>query len=86
MILLVYTPLFIRQFNKLEKDLQEEVLEKLNLFKDTTNHKYLKVHKLHGKLNSEYSFSVNYRYRIIFEYASKKSVDILAIGDHDIYK
>ncbi len=86
MLSLVYAPVFIRQFNKLGKDLQEEVLEKIELFKDISNHQKLKVHKLNGIFSSSYSFSVNYRYRIIFDYASKMEVDILAIGDHDIYK
>lgn len=86
MLSLIYAPIFFRQFNKLEKDLQEDVLEKIEMFKDVSNHQYLKVHKLHGKLNNHYSFSVNYTHRIIFEYAKKKSVNILAIGDHNIYK
>lgn len=82
----IYKPIFIRQFNKLGKDLQEEVLEKVELFKDVSTHQVLKVHKLNGKLKNYYSFSVNYRYRIIFEFKTKNIVHILSIGDHDIYK
>lgn len=81
-----YKPFFIRQFNKLEKDLQEEVLEKIELLKDISNHQYLKVYKLHGKLNNQFSFSVNYNYRIVFEYITKSDIQIVAIGDHNIYK
>ncbi len=80
-----YKPQFIRQFNKLPKNLQEEVLEKVESFKDVSNHQTLKVHKLHGTFADCYSFSVNYKYRIIFNYATKKEVNILTIGDHDIY-
>lgn len=83
---LIYAPIFVRQFNKLPKDLQEEVIEKIELFKDASNHKQLKVHKLHGEFSTCHAFSVNYKYRIVFQYATKKSVSILAIGDHDIYK
>lgn len=86
MLSLVYAPVFIRQFNKLGKDLQEEALEKIELFKDVSNHQKLKVHKLNGIFSDKYSFSVNYRYRIIFDYATKMEVNILAIGDHDMYK
>ncbi len=86
MLSLVYAPIFIRRFNKLPKALQEEVLEKIELFKDTSNHEKLKVHKLNGVFSGRYSFSVNYRYRIIFDYATKAEVNILAIGDHDVYK
>ncbi|MFA6227471.1 MAG: type II toxin-antitoxin system RelE/ParE family toxin [Candidatus Paceibacterota bacterium] len=86
MLNLIYAPIFVKKFNKLEENLQDEVIEKIELFKDARNHKILKVHKLHGQFKNCYSFSVNYEFRIIFSYASKKDVDILAIGGHDIYK
>jgi mRNA-degrading endonuclease RelE of RelBE toxin-antitoxin system len=86
MLELIYAPSFIRELKKLEKDLRDEVLEKLELFKNPSNHKQLKVHKLKGYLKNSYSFSVNYSFRIVFSYASKKSVNVLAIGDHGIYK
>lgn len=63
---ILYKPTFIRQFNKLEELLQDEIIEKIELFKDKKNHKQLKVHKLTGKLKDFYSFSVNYSYRIVF--------------------
>lgn len=81
-----YKPNFIRQFNRLEEDLQEEVLEKIESFKYVENHKQLKVHKLNGRLKGRYSFSVNYRTRIVFIYESKKDIVLLAIGDHEVYK
>ena len=85
MIKLVYAPAFVRQFQKLENNLQEEILEKIELFKNSKNHKLLKVHKLHGVLKNEFSFSVNYRTRIIFGYSSKEEVNIFSVGDHSIY-
>jgi addiction module RelE/StbE family toxin len=83
---ILYKPTFIRHFNKLEELLKDEVLEKIELFKDKNNHKQLKVHKLTGKLKDFYSFSVNYSYRIVFLYENKKSVVFLVVGDHDMYK
>ena len=85
-ITIKYVSEFIRSYNKLELDLQKEVLEKIQLFKKTENHKSLKTHKLHGRLRGRYGFSVNYKYRIIFEYIDKKTAVLLTIGDHDIYK
>lgn len=82
---IAYKATFIRELKKLDKDLQEEVLEKIELFKDISNHQLLKVHKLHGKFGDSYSFSVNYKFRIVFEYLSKKEVAILTVGDHEIY-
>ena len=81
-----YTPAFIRQFNTLEADLKEEAYEKIDLFRDKKNHQKLKVHKLTGRLAGRYSFSVNYRYRIVFSYIAKDTLVFLTIGDHDVYK
>jgi len=81
-----YKATFIRQFNKLEKDLQTEILEKIELFKNIDNHSLLKVHKLHGKFKDCYSFYVNYKLRIVFVWKNKKEAILLAMGDHDVYK
>lgn len=81
-----FKPTFIRQLKKLEPDLQHEVFQKIALFKNISEHKELQVHKLKGKLLDKFSFSVNFKYRIVFQYLSKKEVVLLAIGDHDVYK
>ncbi len=86
MLKISYTPSFVRRFTSLEHDLQEEVLEKIEIFKDIANHKQLKVHKLKGRLNGRYSFSVNYKTRIVFTQSAKNEVVFLTIGDHGVYK
>lgn len=80
-----YKTSFVKIFDELEVNLQEEILEKIILFRSPKNHKQLKVHKLHGALKNCYSFSVNYEIRIVFEYISKKEVVLLGVGDHDVY-
>ncbi len=85
MLELIYAPRFVRHFKRLPKELQEETLEKLRLFKRSDNHALLKVHKLHGKFSACFSFSVNYKIRIVFEYVSKNEIALLTIGDHDVY-
>ncbi|MFA5000999.1 MAG: type II toxin-antitoxin system mRNA interferase toxin, RelE/StbE family [Candidatus Paceibacterota bacterium] len=83
----VYAPIFVRQFKKLGENLKEEVWEKIEMFRDVSNHKTLRVHKLSGPFEGRYSFSVNYNFRIVFSYSNKKKeVNLLAIGDHDVYK
>ena len=81
-----YKPTFIKQYACFESSLKEEMKEKIELFRNGKNHKQLKVHKLKGKLSKYYSFSVNYKYRIVFDYQSKSRAALLAIGDHDVYK
>ncbi len=85
MLELIYAPSFVKQWKKLPLALQQEVFEKLEMFKDGDNHKSLKVHKLKGDFKDHYSFSVNYSYRIIFTHGKGKIIYVLAVGDHDIY-
>lgn len=65
----------------------DEALEKIELFRDPKNHENLKVHKLKGRLKDGYSFSVNYKIRIVFTYSNSKpkGAELHAIGDHDVY-
>ena len=88
MIVVGYANEFIRQYGRLPRALQQEVKEKIELFKDRKNHAQLKVHKLHGKYKDCLAFSVNYEYRVRFKYIGKaKAVAILiTVGDHDVYK
>jgi mRNA-degrading endonuclease YafQ of YafQ-DinJ toxin-antitoxin module len=88
MLQVALTPQFRRMFKRLEKYLQLESIEKIEQFKDPTNHKPLKVHKLKGGLKRSNNFSVNYKTRVVFEYEKhdSSSVILTAIGNHDVYK
>lgn len=83
---LYYKPSFIRELKKLPLPLQIEAKEKIILFQKNSEHSFLKTHKLKGRLSGRYSFSVNYAYRIVFNYVPNNQAVLLAIGDHDIYK
>ena len=85
MLSVSFKPSFIRKLNGLDDTLRKEAVEKINLLKDIRNRRLLKVHKLHGPLAGLFSFSVNYKTRIVFEYVSKNEVALLSIGDHEIY-
>ena len=80
-----FKPSFVRQYKRLDPQLQTEVREKIELFKDKTNHKQLKVHTLTGKLKGTLSFSVNYKIRIVFIYEHEDLAVLLAVGGHEIY-
>lgn len=81
-----YLPKFVKMYKKLPPHLREEVNEKIELFGKDPNHSFLKTHKLHGVLKGCHGFSVNYQYRIVFQYLSKEKVVLLCVGDHEIYK
>jgi mRNA-degrading endonuclease RelE of RelBE toxin-antitoxin system len=86
-IRILYSNAFNKDVLKFSEDLQEEVFEAVEKFKNPNNHKSLKVHKLKGRLEGKYSFSINYAYRIVFEYVDSKTIAfLLTAGDHDIYK
>lgn len=81
-----YASSFLRQFRTLPLETQQKAHEAIRGFADRKNHIRLKVHKLKGHLAGEYAFSVDYRLRVIFEYAKSDAVILLAIGDHDVYR
>lgn len=85
-LLVSYKPTFIRQLKKLELAVQDEAFEKIAQFKNVQYHHTLGVRKLHGTLTGTYSFSVNFKYRIVFQHHSKTEVVLLAIGDHEVYR
>ena len=85
-LIIKYAPNFFRKLKKLEPALQEEVFDKIELFSNIQNHKSLKAHKLKGEPAGTYSFSVNYKTRIIFSYLSKSEAVFLTVGSHDVYK
>ena len=85
MLEIVISKQFSRQFRKLDPNLKEEVVEKLELLKDPVNHQSLKVHKLSGRLSGKYGFSVNYKIRVIFSYPLPTEIFLLLVGNHDLY-
>lgn len=78
-----YFSRFIRTFRKIDADLREEIVEKVDLLKDADNHTRLKVHKLTGKLKGTWSFSVNYRVWITFSKPKKNVLVLETVGTHD---
>ena len=88
MITVGYVPAFLKKLALLEPGLYLEAKEKIELLKERSNHKQLRVHKLEGKLVGCYAFSVNYKTRIVFEYLNNRKQEIrcLDVGSHDVYQ
>ena len=81
-----FKPKFIREMRKLSDELREEVKEAIRRFRDNPHDPALRVHKLKGRLSGSMSFSVNYAYRVVFEYERSGMVILLTVGDHDVYR
>lgn len=83
-----YAPRFQHALKKFPIECVEKVVERTLLFKQNPFDSRLHTHKLHGKLKSKWGFSVDNRFRILFEFyrADRSSVIFLDIGDHDLYR
>jgi len=62
------------------------VEERIEPFRIDARNPSLRVHKLKGEMSGQWSFSVNYKYCIIFLYENKETAVLVAVGDHDVYK
>jgi len=86
-MIIIYSPKFSREYKKVPAAIKiiaekQEVIFRKNPF-DTR----LKTHKLKGRLSGFLSFSIGYKYRIIFELTNdKKTAHFHSTGNHDIYQ
>jgi addiction module RelE/StbE family toxin len=83
---IIFSAKFQRQYKKLPKHIRQSVIKKGNIFQKNPFDSSLKTHKLHGRFNGFWAFSVGYDVRIIFEFKSKKTIWFYTIGKHNIYE
>lgn len=83
-----YHPRFRRSYRGLESQIKAQAEERVALFRRDPFNIRLNTHRLHGKLKKQWSFSVNNRDRILFEFLNKAQTEIvfLDIGDYRIYR
>jgi mRNA-degrading endonuclease YafQ of YafQ-DinJ toxin-antitoxin module len=77
---------FRRAFKKRIKgnvDLEARFWQKLELFTTDPFDQSLKTHKLSGKLNELWSFSVGYDERVLFYFTEDGNAVFVDIGSHD---
>lgn len=77
---------FEREYKKLSRAVQEFAEEKENIFRNNPFDPRLDTHKLSGRLKGLWSFSINQKDRIVFEFAKKNIVWFHSVGDHSIYQ
>lgn len=84
---IIYSSKFAREYKKLPKNIKDIAERKEMIFRKNPFDSKLKTHKLKGKLKNFLSFSIEYKYRIIFEFSKdEKTAYFHSIGDHDIYQ
>ena len=83
-----YTSTFHKAFIQLPHSIQKRALQKIAIFLTDCFSPSLRTHKLKGKFQHQWSFSIDYRYRIVFvfEEGTPPAVTFLAVGTHGIYQ
>ena len=80
---IVYSPRFLRSFEKLSGEIRDEFRLREIIFRENKFDPRLKTHKLKG--HKEWSFIITYKIRVIFLF-EKDLILFVNIGDHSIYR
>ncbi len=83
---IIYSSKFAKEYKRLPLKIKKTAEKKENIFRKDPFESSLKTHKLTGKLKEYYSFSIDYQYRIIFEFVKKDIIWFHSVGTHEIYK
>ncbi len=81
-----YSSYFEKSFKALPLDVKKRAIKKETIFRENCFDKHLKTHKLKGKFENYWAFSISYSYRILFEFNDKNEVGFIDVGTHSIYK
>jgi addiction module RelE/StbE family toxin len=83
---IIYSPRFKKSYKKLPARIKKIAEQKEAIFRKDPFDPRLKTHKLSGKLDGLLAFSIDQKYRILFEFGEDKNVIYFhQAGDHDIY-
>lgn len=63
--------------------LKDRFWKAMELFCENPWNPQLRTHKLTGKLDGLWAFSVSYDYRVVFRFMNKEEVLLIDIGSHD---
>lgn len=83
---IVYSKTFKKSLERLTQKQKKRAIRKINLFIKNPHSTPLKTHKLSGKLQNYWSFSIEYNSRVLYKPTSNEQVEFVDIGTHGIYK
>ncbi|PIU28753.1 type II toxin-antitoxin system mRNA interferase toxin, RelE/StbE family [Candidatus Woesebacteria bacterium CG07_land_8_20_14_0_80_44_9] len=81
-----YSSKFASKYRKLPQQVKILMREKQDIFFKNPFDPKLKTHKLAGKLKGFWSFSIDKKYRIRFEFLGKQTIRLHSVGTHNIYR
>ena len=82
---ILYSSRFTRRYKKLPASVKLSAERKEIVFRKDWKNPILSTHKLKGRLAGFWAFSINDRYRIIFEFIDENTVIFHTVGDHGVY-
>lgn len=82
---ILYSPQFSNKYSQLPGAIKEKAERKEKIFRNNPFDIRLKTHKLHGRMEEFWAFSIDIRYRIVFKFESNSNIKFYTIGDHSIY-
>lgn len=83
---ILYSPTFAKNYKKIPILIRKKAEKKEKIFRIDPFTPSLKTHKLTGKLSEYWSFSVDYKYRIVFRFISTQKVLLVDVGTHSVYR
>lgn len=83
---IVYSSRFEKSFQHLQPWTKLLALKKDRLFRQNLFHPSLETHKLGGKFEGTWAYSINKDFRVHFYFLSDDIVVYVNLGTHEIYK
>ena len=83
---ILYSRKFAKEYKKLPTKIKLQAESKELVFRKDPRHSSLKTHKLTGRFKEYWAFSIDYQYRIIFQFKEKDIIWFHSVGTHEIYK
>ena len=77
---------FEKELNRLPRVIQELARRKDKQFREDAFTSSLETHKLGGKFEGDWAYSVNRSYRVHFRFFDDHTVAYINIGTHEIYR
>ena len=81
-----YSSKFAREYKRIPKQIRLLAEEKELIFRKNPFDSRLDTHKLHGRLKEYWAFSIDSKYRIVFEFVEKHVIWFHSVGDHSVYQ
>jgi len=82
-MIILYSSLFKKKFLKLPRQIQDKFADRVKIFMGDQASEILRNHKLHGRLEGYFAFSITGDYRVIYRKMGIHVIKFVDIGTHN---